>query len=65
MVYTHLPVFISQTEKLKVQYYKLSMNKLIKDSTYSDGIGNISNVLNKGIHEALDEDPNDSYNFLL
>ena len=50
-------MFISWIEKLKVEYSKLSTNKLIKDSIYSDGIVNIYNVLNKGLHEILDVDP--------
>jgi len=54
---TLLLVFISRIEILKVQYSKVSTNKLTKDSTYSDGMANISNVLNKGICEVLDVDP--------
>ena len=50
-------MFISRIEILKVQYSKVSTNKLTKDSTYSDGMANISNVLNKGICEVLDVDP--------
>jgi len=54
MVNTLLLVFISPIENLKVKYSKLFMNKLVKDSTYSDGMVNISNVLNKDLHEVLD-----------
>lgn len=49
-------MFISRIEKLKVKYSKFSTNKLIKDSTYSDGMVNIY-VLNKGLHEVLGVDP--------
>ena len=54
---TLLLVFISWIEKFKVQYSKLSTNKLTKDSIYLDGMVNISNVLNKGLCEVLDVDP--------
>ena len=47
-------MLISPIENLKVKYSKLFMNKLVKDSTYSDGMVNISNVLNKDLHEVLD-----------
>jgi len=50
-------MFISWIEILKVQYSKVPKNKLTKDSTYSDGMVNISSVLNKGLCEVLDVDP--------
>jgi hypothetical protein len=50
-------MFISRIEDWRVKYSKLFAKKVIKGSIYWDGIVKIPNVLNKGLHDAVDVDP--------